>query len=255
MLVEEGRGVVEVLLLQDPALALVERWSDPAADLVAQDVAEERGDAEARRWPRRGSGPGGRSPMSRGDEEADREEQGVAGQEREEQPALDHDDRRLTQKNSVRTGRAATWGPSSESRTAVGWSLAEGIRRHPDSHLSRPTLSAVKAEEPRAPYDPMPHGPEEVGVGPWQGPLPTGSSTTPSCSPRATAATSSTATATGRWRRSWPTSTPGATTSTSRSRTGSTTSTSARSSVRPTRSWPARCTSSAGSGGTGAGRW
>ncbi len=26
----------------------------------------------------------------------------------------------------------------------------------------------------RAPYDPMPHGPEEVGLGPWQGPLPTG---------------------------------------------------------------------------------
>ena len=26
----------------------------------------------------------------------------------------------------------------------------------------------------RAPYDPMPHGPEEVGVGPWEGPLPTG---------------------------------------------------------------------------------
>ena len=25
----------------------------------------------------------------------------------------------------------------------------------------------------RAPYDPMPHGPEEVGVGPWQGPQPT----------------------------------------------------------------------------------
>jgi tRNA G18 (ribose-2'-O)-methylase SpoU len=25
----------------------------------------------------------------------------------------------------------------------------------------------------RAPYDPMPHGPEEVGVGPWEGPLPT----------------------------------------------------------------------------------
>ncbi len=29
-------------------------------------------------------------------------------------------------------------------------------------------------EEQRAPYDPMPHGPEEVGVGPWEGPLPTG---------------------------------------------------------------------------------
>ena len=29
-------------------------------------------------------------------------------------------------------------------------------------------------EETRAPYDPMPHGPAEVGVGPWQGPWPTG---------------------------------------------------------------------------------
>jgi tRNA G18 (ribose-2'-O)-methylase SpoU len=26
----------------------------------------------------------------------------------------------------------------------------------------------------RAPYDPMPHGPEEVGVGPWRGPWPSG---------------------------------------------------------------------------------
>jgi tRNA G18 (ribose-2'-O)-methylase SpoU len=29
-------------------------------------------------------------------------------------------------------------------------------------------------DEPRAPYDPMPHGPEEVGVGPWPGEHPTG---------------------------------------------------------------------------------
>lgn len=30
-------------------------------------------------------------------------------------------------------------------------------------------------EEPRrAPYDPMPHGPEEVGLGPWEGPWPDG---------------------------------------------------------------------------------
>jgi tRNA G18 (ribose-2'-O)-methylase SpoU len=29
-------------------------------------------------------------------------------------------------------------------------------------------------DEPRAPYDPMPHGPPEVGVGPWQGPWPEG---------------------------------------------------------------------------------
>src|SRR5690349_22281704 len=27
-------------------------------------------------------------------------------------------------------------------------------------------------EEPRAPYDPMPYGPPEVGVGPWSGPWP-----------------------------------------------------------------------------------
>ena len=27
-------------------------------------------------------------------------------------------------------------------------------------------------EEARAPYDPMPHGPPEVGVGPWEGPWP-----------------------------------------------------------------------------------
>lgn len=29
-------------------------------------------------------------------------------------------------------------------------------------------------EERRAPYDPMPHGPAEVGVGPWEGPWPEG---------------------------------------------------------------------------------
>src|SRR4051812_9881036 len=47
-------------------------------------------------------------------------------------------------------------------------------RSSPDQNLSSPTLCAVSAEEPRAPYDPMPHGPVEVGVGPWEGPLPTG---------------------------------------------------------------------------------
>ena len=31
-----------------------------------------------------------------------------------------------------------------------------------------------EVEERRAPYDPMPHGPAEVGVGPWEGPLPEG---------------------------------------------------------------------------------
>jgi tRNA G18 (ribose-2'-O)-methylase SpoU len=32
----------------------------------------------------------------------------------------------------------------------------------------------VGTEEARAPYDPMPHGRPEVGVGPWEGPLPEG---------------------------------------------------------------------------------
>jgi len=38
-------------------------------------------------------------------------------------------------------------------------------------------LSSVtedQSEEQRAPYDPMPNGPAEVGVGPWSGPWPTG---------------------------------------------------------------------------------
>ena len=30
------------------------------------------------------------------------------------------------------------------------------------------------SDEQRAPYDPMPHGPEEIGVGPWVGPAPEG---------------------------------------------------------------------------------
>jgi tRNA G18 (ribose-2'-O)-methylase SpoU len=32
----------------------------------------------------------------------------------------------------------------------------------------------VEDDERRAPYDPMPHGPPEVGVGPWVGPRPEG---------------------------------------------------------------------------------
>jgi len=34
-----------------------------------------------------------------------------------------------------------------------------------------PSLGVME-EEHRAPYDPMPHGPPEVGVGPWEGPWP-----------------------------------------------------------------------------------
>ena len=116
-------------------------------------------------------------------------------------------------------------------------------------------MDAGESDE-RAPYDPMPHGPAEVGVGPWDGPGPRATRLRrASCSPRATGATWSTATATGPARRSSPTSTPGGTASTSRSRTGSTTSTSARWCARPTRSWRPRCTSSAAAAGTGAAPW
>jgi tRNA G18 (ribose-2'-O)-methylase SpoU len=43
-----------------------------------------------------------------------------------------------------------------------------------DDDLFEPfeTSAARPLQEPRAPYDPMPHGPDEVGVGPWQGPWP-----------------------------------------------------------------------------------
>jgi len=34
---------------------------------------------------------------------------------------------------------------------------------------------AEDRDDERAPYDPMPYGPAEVGVGPWEGPLPAGS--------------------------------------------------------------------------------
>jgi tRNA G18 (ribose-2'-O)-methylase SpoU len=36
------------------------------------------------------------------------------------------------------------------------------------------TPEAVTPDEGRAPYDPMPHGPAEIGVGPWEGELPEG---------------------------------------------------------------------------------
>src|SRR5262245_41064779 len=46
-------------------------------------------------------------------------------------------------------------------------------RRRPQDCLG---LSVVESspDAERAPYDPMPHGPAEVGVGPWVGPWPAG---------------------------------------------------------------------------------
>ena len=37
-----------------------------------------------------------------------------------------------------------------------------------------PEFPPSSVGDQRAPYDPMPHGPAEVGVGPWEGPWPTG---------------------------------------------------------------------------------
>ena len=37
-----------------------------------------------------------------------------------------------------------------------------------------PGTDPAEDDDRRAPYDPMPHGPAEVGVGPWQGPWPEG---------------------------------------------------------------------------------
>ncbi len=38
----------------------------------------------------------------------------------------------------------------------------------------KPASRSTPSEERRAPYDPMPHGPAEVGVGPWPGEWPVG---------------------------------------------------------------------------------
>ena len=40
--------------------------------------------------------------------------------------------------------------------------------------MADPASDDATEQERRAPYDPMPHGPEEVGVGPWPGEPPTG---------------------------------------------------------------------------------
>ncbi len=42
------------------------------------------------------------------------------------------------------------------------------------SPRSYPEAVDDPSDTERAPYDPMPHGPAEVGVGPWEGPLPEG---------------------------------------------------------------------------------
>ncbi len=87
MLVEERIRLVEVLLLDEPALTVVERRADGATDLVTDDVAEEGGDEERHdRHPEVDVHLAGR------DEQAHGEQQRVARQDGEEQAALDEDD-------------------------------------------------------------------------------------------------------------------------------------------------------------------
>lgn len=58
-------------------------------------------------------------------------------------------------------------------RSPAGWPSIVAV---PDTPRDSPAPAAATpaAEERRAPYDPMPHGPAEVGVGPWEGPWPEG---------------------------------------------------------------------------------
>ncbi len=53
-------------------------------------------------------------------------------------------------------------------------SLHQATRGIHAVHRVSPRAYPDLVNEERAPYDPMPHGPAEVGVGPWEGPLPEG---------------------------------------------------------------------------------
>jgi len=89
VLVEEGVGLVEVVLLQDLAVALVDRGADRATDLVADHVARERHDHQQRhRHVERHMEVVLRARA----EQADGEQQRVAGKDREEDAALDEHD-------------------------------------------------------------------------------------------------------------------------------------------------------------------
>ena len=87
VLVEEGLGLVEVLALDDPAVALSQLGPDGPADLIASDIAAKGGDEECDQGDRQAD-----RQVATGNEEAHREEKAVAGEDREEQAALDEDD-------------------------------------------------------------------------------------------------------------------------------------------------------------------
>ena len=96
VLLEERLGLGEVLPLEDPAVVLVERWPDLAADLVADDVAGERRRGERDEGEGQVDAAGRRARSSIFSPAMNRPiatSRVSPGQEREEQPALDEDDR------------------------------------------------------------------------------------------------------------------------------------------------------------------
>ena len=94
VLLEELDRAVDVLLPHDPAVVPSYGRTDGPAYLVADDVAQERrrGEREDADHELEPVGAGGQVQLVGGQEQAEREQQGVAGQEREQQPALDEDD-------------------------------------------------------------------------------------------------------------------------------------------------------------------
>jgi len=92
MLLEEGMRLVEVLALEQASPTGVQRSTDRPTDLVAHDVAQERGGGQ----DRAGDDDVDVQIDPEGvalDRQADREQQRVAGHEEDEQSALDEDHR------------------------------------------------------------------------------------------------------------------------------------------------------------------
>ena len=91
---------------------------------------------------------------------------------------------RLTQKNAVPNWSSSQLGSIHVMPNSIGASKVVRLTGYgsvpADDLTSRGEPVAVTRragvglDEPRAPYDPMPHGPPEVGVGPWAGPWPDG---------------------------------------------------------------------------------
>ena len=182
-----------------------------AADLVADDVAEERrDDQQHQRDQQLDDGRAGEEvDLPGGDEQAQREQQRVARQEREEQPALDEDD---DQADPEELGAEPVEQPvgvhpvDAEQQRAAGRAThAQRTRRAPDADLSRlagdaPSGAGTQDDERGAvrPDAARPARGRASGRGRGRWPAGEQYDARPARA-RVTGATSSTATATGRW--------------------------------------------------------